>query len=294
MIPRKPIQKIGLIARRKIIEKKEAAEFIKQLVKYLKDKKKEVYLDPHTCEAIEAKESYKKQQLLKDMDMVITLGGDGTLLKTARAVSRKRVLILGVNLGNLGFLTECTPDKTFAALDKVFEDQYNIDKRSLLRVTVYREGKKIETYLALNDAVVNQGAFARLISMNLAVNNRKIVQFKADGMIVATPTGSTAHSLSAGGPIVHPQIEGLILTPICPTSLSMRSIIIPDNRQLTVTIETQRREDNDVIGLTIDGQDLSMLKYGDQIKFRRSKRHAFLIRIKNQYYKMLRNKLYWG
>ena len=117
MIPRKPIEKIGLIARRKIIENPKAATFIKQLVKYLKGKKKEVHLDSHTCEVIHAKDSCKKQDLLKKMDMVITLGGDGTLLKTARAVSRKRVLILGVNLGNLGFLTECTPDKTFACLD---------------------------------------------------------------------------------------------------------------------------------------------------------------------------------
>lgn len=294
MIPRKPLEKIGLIARRKIIENKQATAFIKQLVKYLKGKKKKLFLDPHTCEAINGKEHCRKEQLLKDMDMVITLGGDGTLLKTARAVSRRRVLILGVNLGNLGFLTECTPEKAFACLDKIFDDQYHIDRRSLLRITIYRENKKTETFLAFNDAVINQGAFARLITMNLAVNNRKVVQFKADGMIVATPTGSTAHSLSAGGPIVHPQIEGLTITPICPASLSMRSIIIPDNRQLTVTIETQRREDQDIIGLTIDGQDLCMLKYGDQIKFRRSKRNAHLIRIKNQYYKVLRNKLYWG
>ena len=294
MIPRKPIHKIGLIARRNISEKPQAAVFIKQLVKYLKDHKKEVFLDPHCAAIAKSKTHYKKVYLLKSMDMVITLGGDGTLLKTARCVSRKRVLILGVNLGNLGFLTECTPEKTFACLDKVFNDQYHIDRRSLLRITVYRDNKKAETFLALNDAVINQGAFARLITIDLALNGRKVVQFKADGMIIATPTGSTAHSLSAGGPIVHPQIEGLIVTPICPSSLSMRSIIIPENRQLTVSIETKRREDNDIIGLTIDGQDLFMLKYGDQIKFRRSKRYVYLLRLKNSYYKMLRSKLNWG
>lgn len=294
MIPRKPIHKIGLIARRNIFEKPQAAAFIKQLIEYLKKNKREIHLDPHCAAIAKSKTHSKKDRLLKEMDMVITLGGDGTLLKTARCVSRKRVLILGVNLGNLGFLTECPPEKTFACLDKIFADQYHIDRRSLLRVTIYRDNKKTETFLALNDAVINQGAFARLITMDLALNGRKVVQFKADGMIVATPTGSTAHSLSAGGPIVHPQIEGLIITPICPSSLSMRSIIIPENRQLTVSIETQRREDNDVIGLTIDGQDLFMLKYGDQIKFRRSKRYVHLLRLKNSYYKMLRSKLNWG
>lgn len=295
MISRKPIEKVGLIARKNIADNATAVVFIKNLLDYLEKNNKKVLFDNNVCKIFGQESGCKKEELLKDADMVLTLGGDGTLLKTGRCVSRKRVLILGVNLGTLGFLTECTPDKAIACLDKVFADQYHIDRRSLLRATLYRDGKKIETFLALNDAVINQGAFARLISMNLEVNNRKIVSFKADGMIVATPTGSTGHSLSAGGPIVHPQIEGLIFTPICPSSLSMRSILVPDTRQLTVTIETHRRDDNaSIIGLTIDGQDLIMLKYGDQIKFRRSKRYVYLVRTQNRYYKLLRTKLNWG
>lgn len=295
MISRKPIEKVGLIARKNIADNATAVVFIKNLVDYLEKNNKKVLFDNNVCKIFNQESGCKKEELLKDADLVMTLGGDGTLLKTGRCVSRKRVLILGVNLGTLGFLTECTPDKTIACLDKIFANQYHVDRRSLLRATLYRDGKKIETFLALNDAVINQGAFARLISMNLEVNNRKVVTFKADGMIVATPTGSTGHSLSAGGPIVHPQIEGLMITPICPSSLSMRSILVPDSRQLTVTIETHRRDDSSsIIGLTIDGQDLTMLKYGDQIKFRRSKRYVYLVRTQNRYYKLLRTKLNWG
>jgi NAD+ kinase len=197
-------------------------------------------------------------------------------------------------MGTLGFLTESTPEKMYETLDKIFKGEYTVDKRVLLRATAYRKGKKINTFLALNDVIINQGAFARLIQMDLEIDSRKVVRFKADGMIVATPTGSTAHSLSAGGPIVHPAVESLTVTPICPSSLSMRPIVIPDTRQLTVTIVTQRRDENAIIGLTIDGQDMIVLKYDDKIRFRRSERYLYLIRTKNHYYRMLRNKLNWG
>ncbi|MBI4231734.1 NAD(+)/NADH kinase, partial [Candidatus Peregrinibacteria bacterium] len=196
--------------------------------------------------------------------------------------------------GTLGFLTECEPDKMIECLDRIFEGNYHKDKRSLLRVTVYRDAKKIDTYLALNDAVINQGSFARLIKLDLALDGIKLVRFSADGMIVATPSGSTAHSLSAGGPIVHPNIEGFCLTPICPSSLSMRPIVVPDNKQLSITIATQRREENSIIGLTIDGQDMTILKYGDKITFRRSSRYLYLARTKRNYYRTLRSKLSWG
>lgn len=287
---RKPIDIIGIITKKNI---EQHQKVLKSLMRYLKKHKKEIILD-NNCAPYAKQEGFKKEQILKKADLVITLGGDGTLLKTARRLSRKKVLILGVNYGNLGFLTECTPDKMFESLDKIFEGSYHVDKRSLLRATLYRDGKKIETYLSLNDAVINQGAFARLIKMDLEVDGIKLVKFTADGVIVSTPTGSTAHSLSAGGPIMHPYIQGLIIAPICPSSLSMRPIIIPDDKQLTVTIETQRREDAAIIGLTLDGQDMTMLKYGDKIRFRRSSRNVYMVRTARRYYRMLRNKLHWG
>jgi NAD+ kinase len=282
--------KIGIITKRNIHEHK---DLLKKLVAYLKKKKKQIILDENAA-AVFGEKGFRKTDLLKKADMSIILGGDGTLLKTARRLPSPKTYVLSVNLGTLGFLTECNAENLFEALDIIFKGKYELDKRSVLRVTVYREKQKIETYLALNDAVINQGAFARLIKLDLKIGDKNLVTFRADGMVVATPTGSTAHSLSAGGPIIHPKIEGLVITPICPNSLAMRPIVIPDTRELTVTIDTERREETAIIGLTLDGQDMSILKYGDQIKFRKSKRHLYLLRTGNRYYQMLRTKLKWG
>lgn len=288
---KKKIKVVGIISKRK---NEHYSALIKKIAKYLKLKKRDVVFDVNSARYFKGEVGHKKTELLHKSDLALVLGGDGTLLKTARRMCRSKTMVLGVNLGTLGFLTECTPDRIFECLDKILKGQYNADKRTLLRTTIYRKGKKLETFLALNDAVINQGAFARLIALDLEVDNRKLVNFKADGLIIATPTGSTAHSLSAGGPIVHPKIESLTITPICPSSLSMRPIVLPDNRQVTVTIETQRRDESALIGLTLDGQDMMVLEYGDKIKFRRSKRRLYLARTGNRYYKMLRNKLKWG
>jgi NAD+ kinase len=287
----KPINKVGIITKSNIQEHKKV---LKELMQFLKKHKKEIILDGNCTKIFPKQKRHSKEEILKKTDLVIVMGGDGTLLKTARKMPRKKTPILGVNFGTLGFLTECIPDKMHEALKKIFKGQYNLDRRSLLRVTIYWQGKKIKTFLALNDAVINQGAFARLIKIDLEINNRKVASIKADGLIIATPTGSTGHSLSAGGPIVHPKIESLTVNPICPSSLAMRPIVLPDNRQLTITISTQRREKGATIGLTLDGQDMMVLKYGDKIKIRRSKRSIYLLRTGNRYYRMLRGKLNWG
>lgn len=289
-MPALKFSKIGIITKRSINEHK---DILRKLVKYLKTKKKEIILDKNSAKIFK-QEGLNKTNILKKTDLNIVLGGDGTLLKTARRLPAKPTYVLSVNLGTLGFLTECYAENLFKVLDLIFKGKYEMDKRSVLRVTVYRKGKKIETYLALNDAVINQGAFARLIKLDLKIGDKDLVTFRADGMVVATPTGSTAHSLSAGGPIIHPKIEGLVITPICPNSLAMRPIVIPDTRELTVTIDTERREESAIIGLTLDGQDMSILKYDDHIKFRKSKRQLYLLRTGNRYYQMLRTKLQWG
>jgi len=294
ILNKKNLNVIGIVTKRNIIKNKEHVQYIKQLVRFLEKNGKKIILDANAAKIFPKSEGFNKTNLLRKVDLVLTLGGDGTLLKTARRLQRRQVYVIGINLGNLGFLTETTPNKMFNVLEEVFKGKFEIDCRSLLRVTIYRDKKKIDTYVALNDAVINQGAFARLIKMKLELDGRKVVKFKADGLIIATPTGSTAHSLSAGGPIVHPKLEGFTLTPICPSSLSMRPIVIPDNKQLTITIDTQRREDHNSIGLTIDGQDNINLQYGDKIKIRRSSRRLFLVRTKNRYYRLLRNKLGWG
>lgn len=234
---------------------------------------------------------------MKEMDLILTLGGDGTLLKGVRVTDKKnKPHILGIHLGTLGFLTEVhNTGKVFEVLDKIFKGQYHIDDRDLLRVTVYRNNEKFKTFLALNDAVINQGNFARLIEMSVTIDQRKMINFKADGVIVATTTGSTGHSLSAGGPIIHPGLSAFIMTPICPAALTTRPIVIPNNRQLNIKIETKRRFSDNDIGLTLDGQTILPLKYGDLIKIRKSSRRAHLIRMSGKlYYKMLREKIGWG
>lgn len=285
-------QKVGLVCKSNITHH---IPTLKKLVDYLNKRKKEIIFDEASCTALNNNEKgCTREQVLMKADLIIIFGGDGTVLKTARKLSRKKVYMLPVNFGNLGFLTESTPEKLFENLDKIFSGKYHIDKRSMLRVTIYRNGKKLQSFLSLNDAVINQGAFARLITMDLTIDHRKLVKIKADGLIIATPTGSTAHSLSAGGPIVHPYIQSITVTPICPASLSMRSIVIPDKKQLEITIETERLKERTQLGLTIDGQDLVSLQYGDKIKIRKSTRHAYILRTGNRYYRMLRSKLNWG
>jgi NAD+ kinase len=292
----KQIKTVAIITKRNIAKKREQ---VFALIDYLKKQNKTVLYDNNIAglledfKGVKDAEGYKKNRLLQEADMVICLGGDGTLIKTARRISNKNVPVLGVNMGTLGFLTETTPDKMYWCLDRIFKDHYVIDRRFVLRVTIYRDGEKIYTSLALNDAVINQGIFARLITLRLEVNQRKITEFEADGIIVATPTGSTGHALSAGGPIVHPSVHSFVIVPICPSSLSLRPIVIPNDRQLKIIVQTKRVKER--IGLTIDGQDTLELQYGDEIKIRKSSKWFSMIRITGgNYYKALRQKLSWG
>ncbi|MBU1018895.1 MAG: NAD(+)/NADH kinase [Patescibacteria group bacterium] len=291
----KKLEKIGLIGRKNLEGKK---KYIQKLIKYLEKNGKTVAFDSRIATSIDKRKGHmSKNRMMREMDMIITLGGDGTLLKTIRETSKdNKPHILGVHLGTLGFLTELhKPERIFETLEKIFKGNYYIDHRTLLRVTVYRDNKKFKTFVALNDAVINQGNFARLIHLSVAIDQRKMIRFGADGVIVATPTGSTGHSLSAGGPIIHPQLPALIMTPICPTALSNRPIVIPNNRQLNIKLETERRYADNDIGLTMDGQVILPLKYGDEIKIRKSSRIIHLIRISNKrYYKVLRDKMGWG
>jgi len=298
MKAKKPIkfQRIGLLGRAKI-KKHEA--FLKKLQKFLEKNKCELMWDDYITPVLGGKNEHSKPYIFKHADLVLTLGGDGTILKANRDLpKRKDLFFLGVNLGTLGFLSE-TPkgDKCFDILNEIFAGKYHVDERMVLRVTLYRKAKKIATHLALNDVVINQGNFARLISLRSEIDQRKMITFKSDGLIIASPTGSTGHSLSAGGPIIHPNLNAFIFTPICPSELSVRPIVIPSNRQITTTIETERKFKDNQIGLTIDGQIVMPVEYGDQIKVRRSSRKMRFIRklrSDGSYYRLLRDKLSWG
>jgi len=289
-------QRIGLLGRSHM---EEHGDFLKELKHYFEKRHCEIYWDKYLSPTYGLKRELTRHEILKRCNLVLTLGGDGTILKVVRDLPKRADLyILGVNLGNVGFHTEIqNKARLTQTLDEFFSGKYHIDERLMLRVTVYRGGKKIETHLALNEMVINQGNFARLISLYAEIDKRKMIAFKADGVIVATPSGSTGHSLSAGGPIIHPRIDAFIFTPICPAELSVRPIVIPYNRQLTISIKTERRYDDNKIGLTIDGQIVIPVEYGDQIKIRASGRRLRFIRrarAGGNYYHILREKLSWG
>lgn len=292
----KNFETVGLIGRAKI-EKDRI--FLAKLKKFLEARKLTLMWDEHLAPFYGEKNSHDRATILRNSQLIISLGGDGTILKVVRDIPKRNIpLILGVNLGNVGFNTEVkSAEKTFEYLNDIFKGHYYVDERMLLRVTLYREGQKIDTHLALNEAVINQGNFARLIHLRAEIDQRKMISFKADGVIVASPTGSTGHSLSAGGPIVHPMVDSIIFTPICPSELSVRPIVVPSNRQINIFIETERRYKDNTIGLTIDGQIVVPVQYGDQVKIRRSTRKMRFIRKPTgggNYYKILREKLTWG
>ena len=225
-----------------------------------------------------------------DYDLMVVLGGDGTLLSVARGV-KDRVPILGVNLGTLGFLTEVHRAELYQAMLSVLAGNYSIEGRSLLDVTLRRNGGAVASYQVLNDVVIAKSALARIIELNLKVDGRPVASYRSDGLIMATPTGSTAYNLSAGGPILNPLLPVVALTPICPHTLTHRPIIVPDDSTIEATLETPREE----VYLTLDGQEGTTLDYGDTVVVSRSDLQVRLVRTSGRsFYDSLRDKLHWG
>lgn len=222
-------------------------------------------------------------------DAIVVFGGDGTMLAVARLIKDSQTPILGVNLGSLGFLTAVTLDELYPALECLLAGQYGIDRRSMLRADVHQEGQ-VTTFDALNDVVINKGALARIISLDAFIGPDFIATFHADGMIVSTPTGSTAYSLSAGGPIIFPTLDSVILTPICPHTLTNRPLVVP----LTSAIRLVLKLGEDVM-LTVDGQTGLALLQGDEIVATRSAYEIQLIQPGHKgFFDVLREKLKWG
>jgi NAD+ kinase len=219
----------------------------------------------------------------------VVLGGDGTLLSVARSLA-EGVPILGVNLGSLGFLTEIGRGEMYPALVRVLDGDYAIEERPMLDVELRRNGSEA-VYRVFNDAVVTKGALARIIEMSLFVDGNLVARFRADGLIISTPTGSTAYNLSSGGPIVHPLLPVVLLTPICPHALTLRPVVVPSSATVEVRLETAGEE----VFLTLDGQEGASLAYGDTVAARRSRRSARLVKVSDRtFYDSLRGKLRWG
>ena len=282
------MDRIGIIAKP---HRHEAKEILDKLVPWLKENKKEVYIDIDTASLIGLSSPYPKPKIPTMVDMIIVLGGDGTLLSVARLINDNDVPIFGVNLGGMGFLTEVSCEELYPALEKIFSGDYIVHERLKLTTHIHRQGKKIAEYCALNDVAINKGALARIIDLEAFIDGKYVATYKADGLIVSTPTGSTAYSLSAGGPIIYPTIEALILNPICPHTLTNRPLVVSDNLKIEITLASE----NEDVFLTMDGQVGFALKYRDMVQVRKSNRKIKLILSPDKdYFQILREKLKWG
>ena len=231
------------------------------------------------------------EQFKSDADLIVVLGGDGTMISTARLTGDREVLVLGINYGSLGYLTEFRIEEMFDALEKILAGDYEIDSRVMLEAKHLRDGETLASGRVLNDVVINKAVLARIIEIEVNLNNLFVNNFRADGLIVATPTGSTAYSLSAGGPIVYPSMNAIVLTPICPFTLTNRPIVIPDNAEINLRLKTE----SDGVVLTLDGQIGHQMQVGDCVSIRKSPTTFNLIQPPNRnYFDVLRNKLKWG
>ena len=282
------MKKIGIIAK----NIPAAHQAVKKIISWLEMRGKDVYLDSETAAAVH-RQGYDGMQISALIDMLIVLGGDGTLLSAARHVANAHtdVPIFGVNLGSLGFMTEVTLDELYANLDLAISEKLGVEDRIMLSVSIIRNGKYVERYRALNDAVINKGALARMMELTISVNDSLLTALRADGLIVATPTGSTAYSLSAGGPIIHPTVHCFVVTPICPQTLSNRPIALPDNVITKVCLTSQSAD----VQLTLDGQIGFPLIPADIVEIEKSRYKLKLIKHPTRnYYEILRTKLKWG
>ncbi len=224
-------------------------------------------------------------------ELVVVLGGDGTLIHAARLLDGRPTPLLGINLGSLGFMTEIPVEELFPTMDEVLAGRFKVDSRMKLSCRLIREGRVIVEDEILNDVVINKGALARIADHEVSVDGVPIATYKADGVILATPTGSTAYSLSAGGPIVHPSVDCTVLTPICSHALTHRPIVVPADRTIRISLRTETAD----TFLTLDGQTGHSLQCGDSIEVVRSPNRVNLVRnTRVGYFSILRQKLHWG
>lgn len=284
------MKRIGLIAKP---HAPGLAELLHHLLPWLAQRHVEVFLDTETASAIGASSGYEKAALPHMVEWMLVLGGDGTLLSVARLLEERDIPILGVNLGSLGFLTETTAQELCARLENVLKGHYTIQPRLRLKAVIHRQhGERLPQPAVLNDAVINKGALARIISLETYVDGLYLTTYRADGLIVATPTGSTAYSMAAGGPILYPNIHAFILTPICPYTLGQRPLVLPDTAKIEVILQTP----NEDVLVTLDGQVGIPLYYRDVVEIQCTARPIKLMRTvkRDHYFEILRQKLKWG
>lgn len=233
----------------------------------------------------------ESEKLAESVDLILVLGGDGTMIATARMVGDSEVPVLGVNYGGLGYLTEFRIEELYMALESILAGNYRLEKRVMLSVELLRGDDSITRNRVLNDVVINKSALARIIEIEAFLNQQYVNSFRADGLIISTPTGSTAYNLSAGGPVIFPSMNAVVITPICPFTLSNRPIVVPDD----AVIELRLKTDNEDVSLTLDGQVGIPLQVDDRVVIRKSRTTFNLIQPSNRnYFDVLRDKLRWG
>jgi NAD+ kinase len=272
-------------------DRAEVAKILPGLFTWLVDHGYRIIIDQQTGNYIDGLEVMPRAQMASEkLDLVIVLGGDGTLLSAARVTAAVDVPLLGVNLGHLGFLTEVPPESLYTMLEGIAQGEAVIESRCLMQCDLLRGDEVRSSYLVFNDAVVNKTAVARLNTYDLYVDKALVASYRADGMIVATPTGSTAYSLSAGGPVLMPTVRAFVITPVSPHSLTHRPLVVPDS----VEIEILLRSAEEVAYLSLDGQPGLDLSDGDRVRCRRSEHDVNLFRTGSDFFQILRSKLKWG
>jgi NAD+ kinase len=238
-----------------------------------------------TLEVLEATE------LAATVDLIVVLGGDGTMISTARLLDNHSVPVVGINFGSLGYLTEVRVEEMTTALDAILAGNYRIDRRVMLSAELWRGDEKLLRNRVLNDVVVSKSALARIIEIETRLDSQLVNVFRADGLIVSTPTGSTAYNLSAGGPIIYPSMNAVVITPICPHTLSNRPLVVPDTAEIEIVLKTPQEE----VALTLDGQVGLPLEVGDRVRIVKSRTSFNLVQPLNRnYFEVLRGKLKWG
>ena len=283
------IKKIGITSKPK---KAEVREIVPPLIRWLRERQIETCFDKETAATLEIKErSLTRNEMPAQVDLIVVLGGDGTLLATARALNRRPVPLLPVNLGGLGFLTVITTDELYPTLEMAIAGNLSTERRVQIEAEIVRADEVIASYLTLNDVVLNKGAIARVLDFDVWVDGRFISTYKADGLIVSTPTGSTAYSLAAGGPVIAPNVPAFIITPICAHTLTNRPIVLPDSVTIEVAVKSQRES----VYLTGDGQVGIALRSDDTVRLRRAASHVELFQSPHKnYIEILQQKLKWG
>ncbi|MBN2231239.1 MAG: NAD(+)/NADH kinase [Deltaproteobacteria bacterium] len=262
-----------------------------ELASWLGERGVAVVYGEELAAAIPGRVAVDKPDIPRQADVIVVLGGDGTLLSIARLIGPRDVPILGVNLGSMGFLTAITLDELYTVMAEIIARNFTVSRRMMLSARVYRQQELITTYNVLNDVVINKGAVARIIELETAIDQRYVTTFRADGLIISTPTGSTGYSLSAGGPVVYPTLDCIVISPICPHTLTNRPLLVPAD----VTIDATLASDSGDVFLTLDGQVGFSLQACDTVRITRAAHDIKLIKSPvNSYFEVLRTKLKWG